>query len=52
MASSNTICRIGVFYDGSFFAYAADAKTMGIMDESDVVELTAARDRRRGGSRQ
>ena len=22
MASSNTICRIGVFYDGSFFAYA------------------------------
>src|SRR6266849_256326 len=22
MASSNAICRIGVFYDGSFFAYA------------------------------
>src|SRR5262245_55053833 len=22
MASSNTICRIGVFYDGSFFSYA------------------------------
>src|SRR2546429_2644841 len=22
MASSNTICRIGVFYDGSFFVYA------------------------------
>src|SRR5882762_3566084 len=22
MTSSNTICRIGVFYDGSFFAYA------------------------------
>jgi len=22
MASSNSICRIGVFYDGSFFAYA------------------------------
>jgi uncharacterized LabA/DUF88 family protein len=22
MASSNTICRIGVFYDGSFFGYA------------------------------
>jgi hypothetical protein len=22
MASGNAICRIGVFYDGSFFAYA------------------------------
>ena len=22
MASSNAICRIGVFYDGSFFVYA------------------------------
>lgn len=22
MASSNVICRIGVFYDGSFFVYA------------------------------
>ena len=22
MTSSNTICRIGVFYDGTFFAYA------------------------------